>query len=290
MNKHRKTPVKLEELKVRGVELLFKQLSLRANTTLNATMILFLSFHVLFFDPPFLRGLSYYIVSFLHYPDRTLVHYLSLHSSICPIIYLLWLSANGGGWNCTVQRSFPHKCGQKSCCSAFNAVVVAFASRYFCIFIIFACAWSSSLSLGSPGGSPRWPKYLLNWYSLYSRSLGSSDYIPSSFLYAILHSEHLLPIYSFSNVSMLRNRAQGPLYRFGLLPPQGQNARFFFWKGHLPIFSQQITSNKIHTASAFLAHFQGYNKIHENEWFFGKIFPQNESFFKLHVTMNQLEC
>ena len=64
MNKHRKTQVKLEELKVRGGELLFEQLSLRANTTLNATMILFLSFHSLIFDPPFLGGLSHYIVFF----------------------------------------------------------------------------------------------------------------------------------------------------------------------------------------------------------------------------------
>ena len=38
-----KTPIKLDELKVRGGELLFEQLSLRANTTLSATMILFLS-------------------------------------------------------------------------------------------------------------------------------------------------------------------------------------------------------------------------------------------------------
>ena len=225
MNKHRKTPVKLKELKVRGGELLFEQLSLRANTTLNVTMILSLSFHSLISDPPFLGGLSHYIVFFLHYPDRILVHYLSLHSSICPIIYLLWLSMNGGGWNRTVKRSSPHKCGQKSCCSAFNAVVAAFASRHFCILIIFACAWSSSLSLSPPGGSPRWPKYLLDWYSLYPRSLDSLDYIPSSSLYAILHSEHLLLIYSSLDVSMFRNRAQGPLYQFGLLPPH-----YFFKK------------------------------------------------------------
>ena len=29
--------------------------------------------------------------------------------------------------------------------------------------------------------------------------------------------------------------------------------------------TQQITSKKIHTANVFLAHFQSYNKIHENE-------------------------
>ena len=27
----------------------------------------------------------------------------------------------------TVQRSSPHKCGQKSCCNAFNAVIAAFS-------------------------------------------------------------------------------------------------------------------------------------------------------------------
>ena len=38
--------------------------------------------------------------------------------------------------------------------------------------------------------------------------------------------------------------------------------------------TKQITSNKFHTANVFFffffAHFQGYNKTHENEWFFQK--------------------
>ena len=162
----------------------------------------FFLFSLSLFRSP-LSGRAFTLYSFfLHYPDRTLVHYLNLHLSMCPISHILWLSVNSGGWNCTVQRSFPHKCGQKSCCSAFNVVVAAFAFRYFCILIIFACAWSSSLSLGPPGGSPRLPKYLLDRYSLYPRSIDSSDYIPSSFLYVILHSEHLLLIYSSSDVSM----------------------------------------------------------------------------------------
>ena len=141
--------------------------------------------------------------------------------SICPISHLFWLSVNGGGWNCIVQRSSPHKYGQKSCCSVFNVVVVAFASRYFCILIIFACAWSSSLSLDLLWGSPKLPKYLPDWYSLYLRSINSSDYIPSFFFFfnVILHSEPLLIIYSSSDVSMSWNRAQGPIYQFGLLPP-----------------------------------------------------------------------
>ena len=167
-----------------------------------------------------LSGRAFTLYSFfLHYPDRTLVHHLSCHLSTCPISHLLWLSVNGGSWNCTVQWSSPYKCGKKSCCSAFNVVVAAFASGYFCILIIFACVGSSSLSLDPPRGSPGLPKYLLDWYSLYLRSIDSSDYIPLSFPYVILHFEHLLLIYSSSDVSMSWNRAQGPLYQFGLLPP-----------------------------------------------------------------------
>ena len=220
MNKHRKTQIKLDELNVREGELLFEQLILRVNTTLSVTMILFLSSLSLFFDPP-LSERSFTLYSFfLNYHDRTLVHHLSPHLSICPISHILWLSVNGGGWNYTVQKSSPHKCGQKSCRSAFNAVVVAFTSKYFCILIIFACAWSSFSSLDPLGGSPRLPKYLLDWYSLYPRSINSSDYIFSSFLYMILHSEPLLIIYSSLDVSMSWNRAQGPIYQFGLLSPQ----------------------------------------------------------------------
>ena len=170
---------------------------------------------------PTLSRRSFTLYSFfLNYPDRTLVHHLSSHLSICPISHLLWLSINGGGWNCTVQRSSPHKYDQKICCSAFNAMVAAFASRYFCILIIFACAWNSSLSLDPSRGLPKLPKYLLDWYSLYPRSINFSDYIPSSFLYVILHFRPLLIIYSSSNISMSSNRAQGLIYQFGLLPPQ----------------------------------------------------------------------
>ena len=188
MNKHRKTQIKLDELNVRGGELLFEQLILRANPTLSVTMILFL-FSLSLFSDPLLSGRSFTLYSFfLNYHDPTLVHHLSSHLSTCPISHLLWLSVNGDGWNCTVQRSSPHKCGQKNCYNAFNAVIAAFTSSYFCILIIFACAWSSSLSLDPFRGSPRLPKYLLDRYSLYPRSINSSDYIPSSFLYVILHS------------------------------------------------------------------------------------------------------
>ena len=64
MKKHRKTLIKLDELNIRGDELLFEQLILRANTILSVMMILFLSFLFIFRSPLFLRGLSHYIVSF----------------------------------------------------------------------------------------------------------------------------------------------------------------------------------------------------------------------------------
>ena len=48
----------------------------------------------------------------------------------------------------TVQRSSPHKCGQESCCDAFNAVVAAFSldiSVFLslpCTFEVYLCRWS----------------------------------------------------------------------------------------------------------------------------------------------------
>ena len=97
MNKRRKTQIKLDEINVRGDEMLFEQLFLRANTTLSATVILFLFPFSISPDPPH-SGRSFTLYSFfLNYPDRTLVHHLSPHSSICPIRHLLWLSVNGGG-------------------------------------------------------------------------------------------------------------------------------------------------------------------------------------------------
>ena len=97
MNKHRKTLIKFDELNIRGDELLFEQLILRANTILSAMMILFLSSLSIFRSLPF-SGRSFTLSSFfLNYPDCTLVHHLSPHLSICSISHLLWLFVNGGG-------------------------------------------------------------------------------------------------------------------------------------------------------------------------------------------------
>ena len=98
----------------------------KRSSTFSATVILILFSSTEFFHPPLTESLSHYI-SFLGHLHCTLVHYLNLYSSICLIKYLLWLFVNGGGWNYTVQRSSSHKCGRKSCCIAFNAVVAAFS-------------------------------------------------------------------------------------------------------------------------------------------------------------------
>ena len=84
-------------MNVRGDKLLFEQLYLRANTTLSTIIILFLFHFSIFSDlPP--SGKSFTLYSFfLNYPDRTLIHHLNPHLSICPISHLLWLSVNGGG-------------------------------------------------------------------------------------------------------------------------------------------------------------------------------------------------
>ena len=56
--------VKLDEIVVRGNELLFKSLFMKANTTLSTTVILFLSPFTMFSDLHLMGGLLHYIVSF----------------------------------------------------------------------------------------------------------------------------------------------------------------------------------------------------------------------------------
>ena len=69
MNTHRKTQIKFNEMNVRGDELLFEQLFLRANTTHSATVIFFLFPFSIFSDPPhFGRFVTLYSF-FFNYPD-----------------------------------------------------------------------------------------------------------------------------------------------------------------------------------------------------------------------------
>ena len=140
MNKHRKTQISLMNWMSEEVNCYLDNWFWGLIQLLVLRSFFFFLFSLYFSIPPS-SGRSFTLYnSFLSYPNHTLVHHLSSHLSICPISHLLWLSVNGGGWDCTVQRSSPHKGGQKSCCNAFNVVVVAFACKYFCILIIFACA------------------------------------------------------------------------------------------------------------------------------------------------------
>ena len=92
----------------------------------DATIILSLSYLLTFFQScPHRDSFSLYNL-FFPYLNCTLVSHLNIRSSTCPIRNLLWLSVSCSGWDYTVQGSSPHKCGQKSCCSALNAVVTAF--------------------------------------------------------------------------------------------------------------------------------------------------------------------
>ena len=64
MRTNRETRVKLDVLIVREDELLLNSLSLKVNTTLKATVILFLFSLPIFFDPPFMGSLLHYIIFF----------------------------------------------------------------------------------------------------------------------------------------------------------------------------------------------------------------------------------
>ena len=78
------------------------------------------------FPIPFSWRVSHIIQLPLEHLDSTLVDHPSLHLSTCPIRHPLQLSVSYGSQGNIIQKSSPHKCGQKSSCNAFNAVATAF--------------------------------------------------------------------------------------------------------------------------------------------------------------------
>ena len=82
-------------------------------------------FFSLFFDP-LSRGVFHLIYPLLNHLHPPLVDHSNSYLSTCPIRYPLQLSVSCGSQGGTVQRSSPHKCGQKSSYNAFNAMVSAF--------------------------------------------------------------------------------------------------------------------------------------------------------------------
>jgi len=106
----------LNEFTVRGGKSLYKSIKPIASIILMVKV----------FSLPSSWGISYIIYLSLDHLDPTLVGHLSLYLSTCPIRHSFWLSVSCDSQGSTVQRSSPHKCGQKSSCSTFNAVVAAF--------------------------------------------------------------------------------------------------------------------------------------------------------------------
>ena len=78
------------------------------------------------FSIPFSRRISHVIQSILNHLHPILVDHLSLHLSTRPIRHLLQFLVSCDSQGSTVQRSSLHKYGQKSSCSAFNAMVAVF--------------------------------------------------------------------------------------------------------------------------------------------------------------------
>ena len=114
--------VKLNDFTVRRDQTYINWLQLNTRTIQMDTMFsLSLSF---------LISLSWRVFNIIYLPldhlHPTLVDHLSRHLSTCPIKHPLQFSVSCDSQGSTVQRSSPHKCGQKSSCNAFNVVVAAF--------------------------------------------------------------------------------------------------------------------------------------------------------------------
>ena len=115
----------MNELTVRGGNFSYKSSKQSTSTILIAISIL-----SLFFSSPSWK-VSCIIQLPLDHLDHALVDHLSPYLSVCPIRHPLWLFVSCGSQGSTVRGSSPHKCGQKSSCSAFNAVV----ENFFQIFL-----------------------------------------------------------------------------------------------------------------------------------------------------------
>ena len=86
----------------------------------------FLMFLLFSLPPSFLEGLLHYIVLHCSIPSSTCLS-SSLVLEFPFLLPQLFDFLRVKVIENTVQRSSPHKCGQESCCNAFNAVVAAFS-------------------------------------------------------------------------------------------------------------------------------------------------------------------
>ena len=111
----------------------------------------------LFFSIPLPWRVFHLIYPPLDHLHPTLVDHPSPYLSTCSIRHPLWFSVSCGSQGSTIQRSSPHKCGQKSSCNAFNAVVAAFLyiflgfllSRMFMRLVpVIGASWRVTLIAG----------------------------------------------------------------------------------------------------------------------------------------------
>ena len=106
---------------------------------LNATMNLPQCFSLIFFDPPLLEALLYYIVLLYSIlPSTCLLSSLVLEF-LSPFPQLFDFLGVKVVEN-TVQRSSPYLCDQESYCNAFNAVVAVF-SLDISVFLSLPCTF-----------------------------------------------------------------------------------------------------------------------------------------------------
>ena len=81
----------------------------------------------LLISPPLSSGISYIIYPPLNNPDPPHVDHPNHYLSTCPIRHRHRPFVSWDDQGSTVQGSFPHKCGQRVSCRAFNAVVATFS-------------------------------------------------------------------------------------------------------------------------------------------------------------------
>ena len=206
----------MDEMYVRGDDLVIKSLFLKDSSTLCYSCSFSILLHYVFPISSLWR-VFHIILSFSSHFHRTFVHHPTLYSSMCLIKHLLWLSVNGNGWDhcsevfSTLMR--PVKSLQCIQCGSSS-----FSLRYFCILILSVRAWNLSLLLESLGRSPKSPGCLLDWYSSDPRKVTSSDLSPPLFLYVTIYSGVSPVIYSYSDASPLVNRAKAQCTNLSFCP------------------------------------------------------------------------
>ena len=150
-NQARTRSIDLNEFTVQGGKYSYKSIKL-ITSIIQMAIVFSFSFSI-----PSSWRVSYIIQFLLDHLDPTLVDHLSSYLSTYPIRHPFWLSVSCGSQGSIVYGPSPHKYGQKSSCSPFNAVVAAFPqiflgsphSRMFMMHVsITGVSWKVTLNVG----------------------------------------------------------------------------------------------------------------------------------------------